>query len=433
MPGMTDRPRLLFLSQCLPYPPTSGVTNRTYHVLRELQRAFDVTLVAFSRRNHQSTVAARYEAYVELAECLSGVAPPSPIRSEWSALAKVGNHLRSLLSGRCYVDFEYASAEFASRVRSSLLAAPPDLVHIDSLDLHRSLALVGDLPVTCTHHSIESALLRLRADHHPNPLARWYLQLQADRYEALEQRATPGFAANVMMSSTDAFRLREIAPSAPTICVPNGVDVDRLRPIPAIEVEQDLAAFLGPSYMYPNRDGMQYFLTDIWPTLRRRRPEVRLEWIGRVSQSVRSRAERSPGVRCLGFVPSLPEALARASCIIVPLRIGGGTRLKILDAWAMGKAVVSTTVGCEGLSAVDNVNILIRDEPHEFAEAVEQVLSDPILRERLGRGARTTAERSYNWGVIGAEMNRAFRAIIDRGKGLAESGAADLSPGTDPC
>jgi glycosyltransferase involved in cell wall biosynthesis len=105
-----------------------------------------------------------------------------------------------------------------------------------------------------------------------------------------------------------------------------------------------------------------------------------------------------------------------AACYVVPLRVGGGTRLKILDAWAMGKAVVSTSVGCEGLDARDGENILVRDDPAEFAAAVRRVLEDDALRARLGEGARRTAEEVYEWEVIGRSMTREYLALLDGGR-----------------
>ena len=113
-----------------------------------------------------------------------------------------------------------------------------------------------------------------------------------------------------------------------------------------------------------------------------------------------------------GYVEDIRPHVQRAACYVVPLRVGGGTRLKILDAWAMGKAVVSTSVGCEGLDARDGENILIRDDARSFAEAVGRVLRDGELRRRLAAGARETAERVYDWDVIGARMVREYTALL---------------------
>ena len=406
------RPRLLFLSQCLPYPPTSGVTNRTYHILRELQRTFEVSLVPFSRRSHQPDAATRASAHEALSRTLTVVAEPIPVPTERSSWSKLAAHLRSVLSGEVYVKFEYAAAAFGEQLDTAVRASPPDLVHLDSLDLQGWMHRVGSAPIACTHHSIESDLLRLRGRHHGVPLLRPYYQLQATRYLALERKWSPFFASNVMMSELDAERLRSIAPGARTVAIPNGVDLEAIKPGHESEVEDEVIAFLGPAYMYPNRDGMEYFFAEIWPLVLRARPSANLIWIGRIADSDRARFERHHGVRCAGFVEDLERQLAAAACLVVPLRIGGGTRLKILDAWAAGKAVVSTTVGCEGLDTEEGTNILIRDEPHAFAEAIVRVLGDRGLRRGLGAAARRTVETTYGWTAIGEKLNREYRKLL---------------------
>lgn len=406
------RPNVLFLSQCLPYPPSSGVTNRTFHILRELQRAFDVTLVAFSRINHQRDATARQLARQELGRVVHSVMEPTPVPGDRSRLAKAMVHIKSLTTGRSYIDFEYQSIGFGARVREALDRDRPAIVHLDSLDLHRWGDSLKGFPITCTHHNIESELLRLRGAHHPSRIFGRYLMLQAERYAAVERDKAPGFALNLMMSETDADRLRAMAPGSVTACIPNGVDPSALRPAGEAAIDSDLVGFLGPAYMYPNRDGMEYFLAEVWPRVRLRRPGARLRWIGRVTEAERTRFERVPGVECAGFVEDLGAALASPACLVVPLRIGGGTRLKILDAWAAGKAMVSTSVGCEGLETQDGTNILIRDEPGAFADAVVDLLDHPAERKRIGEAARRTVEAAYSWAAIGERLIRQYQDLL---------------------
>jgi glycosyltransferase involved in cell wall biosynthesis len=128
----------------------------------------------------------------------------------------------------------------------------------------------------------------------------------------------------------------------------------------------------------------------------------------------RSRYEAEPGVVALGSVPDIRPSLSEARCCVVPLRIGGGTRLKILDAWAMGKAVVSTSIGCEGLEVRDGEDILIRDAPDAFADAVLQVLHDASLRSRLERNARRTAVQRYSWSLVGRRIRSAYDELLGR-------------------
>ena len=157
------RKRILFLSQCLPFPPHSGVTKRTYHILRELQRDFDVTLVAFSRRDHQPDPAARAKAAAKLRAELSEVLEPVPFESEYSLAHKLRNHAWSVLSGAPYIFYEYGDRRFGQELRRAVAHAQPNMAHLDSLDLYRWIPSLPDIPIACTHHSVESELLRLHA------------------------------------------------------------------------------------------------------------------------------------------------------------------------------------------------------------------------------------------------------------------------------
>jgi len=409
------RPRLLFLSQCLPYPPHSGVTNRTYHILKELSRAFDVTVLAFSRHNHQGSAEAVQNACSRLEGLGLRVAGTFGIRSERSLAEKLLVHIGSLVTGRAYTFFDYGDGRFGGVLHSVLRDHRPDLVHVDSLDLHRWLPLLGDLPVACTHHNIESDLLRQRAQHGATWYLKPYVRRQADIILAVEKEVCPKLGLNVMMSQVDADRLRQFAPAAVTHVTPNGVDIGFFRPMPDVPVRQGLVTFLGPSYMLPNYDGVNFFLKEIWGPIRRAMPEATFQIIGKVKPDHRMAFEACRGVTCTGYVEDIRPFLAEAACCVVPLRIGGGTRLKILDTWAMGRPIVTTTVGCEGLDARDAANCLIRDDASAFGEAVLRVLGSDDLQRTLGAEGRATAEATYSWDAIGSSLIGAYDNILRPG------------------
>ena len=409
---MSSRPRVLVLSQCLPYPPDSGVTNRTFNVLQQLQREFDVVVLPYYRRNHQPTAEALLAARATLEGFVTRVATPVPIRAEHALVRRVWDHGRSLVSGRAYTYYEYASRQYRDQLQRALAEAPPALIHLDSLVLHRWIPHLPRVPQVCTHHNIESDVLRLRAARTRSPLLGRYILHQAGRVEATERRLVAAFRANIVMSQQDAERLRRLAPHARTVVAPNGVDTSFFVPQAGRPAIPGRIAFLGPTYLFPNRDGMEYLLERIWQQIRAALPAATLHLIGRSPAADRARFDAVPGVACLGLVPDIRPHLAEAACCVVPLRVGGGTRLKILDSWAMGKAVVSTSLGCEGLDAVDGENILIRDDPKAFAEAVVAVLTDAGLRGRLERNARQMVEQRYSWDMTGERLRAAYHEII---------------------
>jgi glycosyltransferase involved in cell wall biosynthesis len=410
---MTARPRVLVLTQSLPYPPHSGVANRTLNVLRQLQLEFNVDLVPFSRANHQPDRAAREAAWRALQQVASSVAEPTPIPNEHSTVRKVWDHLRAVVSGRAYTYYEYESRAFADRLGAVLRARRPDLVHFDSLDLYRWLPHLPPAPIACTHHNLESELLRRYTLGLKPVLLQRYVRLQADRVEEVERRLCPQLALNVMVSDVDGRRLRAIAPGAATTVVPNGTDTDYFQPTRAASVPGRVA-FVGPTYSHPNRDAVEFLLQEIWPQIRTVDASAALHLVGRNADADQARYAAEPGVSPLGYVSDIRPTLAEARCCVVPIRIGGGTRLKILDAWAMGKAVVSTSIGCEGLDVVDGENILVRDTPDAFAGAVVEVLRDATLRARLERNARRIAVETYSWSVVGRRLRSAYNALLGR-------------------
>jgi polysaccharide biosynthesis protein PslH len=324
----------------------------------------------------------------------------------------VWDHLRSVARGRVYTAFAYEARAFQQRLTEVLRQQRFDLVHVDSLDLVRYLPLLEGLPVVLGHHNVESELLRRRAEAEPSFLRRLYLAHQARLMENEERRFCGDVALNVVVSEAERSALRVRVPAAPVIVVPNGVDTEAFRPV---DGRDEGVVFVGGLSWSPNHDALVHFCDDVLPHLRSRMDPVGVRWVGQASPSQQRHFGDTFGVELTGYVEDTRPYVHDAACYVVPLRIGGGTRLKILEAWAMGKAVVSTSLGCEGLRAVDGLNILIRDEPAAFAAAVAEVLSDRPLRQRLGANARETAERFYGWSVVGNHMLGAYGDLLNGG------------------
>src|SRR2546430_5782684 len=221
---------------------------------------------------------------------------------------------------------------------------------------------------------------------------------------------------NVMVSEADRMELQRIAPEANCTVVPNGVDIAAFRPDAGRE---EGIVFVGGLNWFPNRDALQYFCDAILPKVRAAGEPTPVRWLGGgASDEVRRHYRDRYAVELTGYVPDVRPYVRDAACYVVPLRVGGGTRLKILDAWAMGKAVVSTAVGCEGLAAEDGRNILIRDDPDGFGQAVCAVLRDAALRQRLGAGGRRTVELQYSWERIGESVLSLYGSLCESRGGV---------------
>lgn len=400
-----SRPRLLLLAQTLPFPPDGGVHIRIFNVLKLLAQRYDVTMLCFTRRAERdaASVTAGVAALREFAEVAAFDIP-----QEHSWIRAIWDHLRSVVRQRAYVWYAYESRAMRAHLDALLKTQNFDVVQLESLDLARYLPMLADQSVVCVHHNVESALLAQRAALESRAPVRWYLRLQARLLQELEREWCARVKLNLAVSDEDRAVLQGIAPTARFATVPNGVDVETFRP--ADVLEEGIVSTGGLNWA-PNADAFTHFCADILPRVRASVPYATVRWVGRASDSEKVQRWADSRVELTGHVEDIRAYVHEAACFVVPLRVGGGTRLKILDAWAMGKAVVSTTIGCSGLQATDGFNILIRDDPDAFAEAVSSVLRDSALRKRLGAEGRRTVESTYSWEVIGAGMTRTLESL----------------------
>jgi glycosyltransferase involved in cell wall biosynthesis len=371
--------------------------------LRLLSERYEVTALVFYRRATARDLASSNAALREFAASVDAFAIPQ----EYSTIRLIRDHLESTIRQRVYTVSSYRSKRFSVRLSELLNRDRYELVHIDSLDLSAYLPMVQGIATVCTHHNVESELLRRRAGLEQSHLRRVYLNMQAELMRREEQRWCEELALNVVVSSDDRDALLRIAPRARVSVVPNGVDVNSFQPGP--DSPRGIV-FVGGMTWFPNRDALEHFARDILPNLRRLGCQDQVTWVGRALPGAEARY-LSQGINLTGYVDDIRPIVKDSACYVVPLRVGGGTRLKILDAWAMGKAVVSTSIGCEGLDARDGWNIIVRDDPESFAAAVHQVISDTALRVKLGRNARLMAETTYSWRVIGDGMYADYEAI----------------------
>lgn len=397
------RSKLLFLCQTLPFPPDGGVSIRTYNVLRQLAKQHEIYLLCFYRKRTTKDVKSSVQSLREFCATVDVFEIPQ----EHSPLRFAIDHVRSLAGRVVYTRHAYRSDAAMARLKELLSENEFPIVHLDSLDLSAYLPCLGDRKVACTHHNIESRLLSRRARLTSNQIASWYLMQQSKLMEAEEKKFAGKVDMNLVCSHEDANQLRQICPEAKVCVVPNGVDANEYKPSGLFGGR---VVFLGGTSWYPNKDALAFFETEISSHLRKNGWEEPVLWVGRASDS--DKAMTSPSsVEFTGYLDDVRPLVGAASCFIVPLRIGGGTRLKILTAWSLGLPVVSTTVGCEGLAAADGQNILIRDDPEQFANAILEVLRDGELARRLGQQARKTVETAYDWEIIGTELREVYRHI----------------------
>jgi glycosyltransferase involved in cell wall biosynthesis len=254
-----------------------------------------------------------------------------------------------------------------------------------------------------------------RARAETSPWKRWYLARQAAKLRDWEGRYLRTLDAHVAVSAADRQLFLELEPRARVEVVVNGVDVDYFRPGPTPAGSGPGLVFAGGMSWYPNADAMRWFFDEIWPRIREGRPEVTMTVIGsHPSAEAQAVAVRDPEhVRVTGLVPDIRPYVDEAALYVCPFRVGGGTRLKILDAWSMEKALLSTTVGCEGLDAVPGRDLVIADDAEAFARAALELLDDPERRRTLGQAGRQRAVEEFAWPRVAEGMLRLYEELVE--------------------
>ena len=404
--------RVLFLSQIVPYPPHGGVLQRGFNLIRELGRHATVHLLAFVHPDELRTEDAVAESRRVLGQFCE-VVEYFPLWAKTSPAHRAAALALSAVSSQPYSVIAHRSSAFRRRTAAALAAGGVDLVHADTIALCQFVDPRSALPRALTHHNVESVLMERRAAVDTGVAARTFLQRDSAKLRALEATESPRYDVNIMVSAVDAAVLGRHAPGVRTAVVPNGVDIEYFTPDPSQETPA--LVYTGGMNMFANRDAVMHFVTEIWPLVAAQDSDAKFYAVGQdPPPELAAIAARDPRIVVTGYVSDIRPFVRQSAVYVVPLRVGGGTRLKVLDAMATGKAMVSTSIGCEGIEAVPGQHLLIADEPGTFAAATLELLRNPARRLALGQAARALVERTYAWPIIGRRLLDAYSEAIDR-------------------
>jgi polysaccharide biosynthesis protein PslH len=402
---------ILYVTQIVPYPPHGGVLQRGFNLLRELGGPHEVHLLAFHHRDELPPGEAVEHSKQELGKFCRSVEyfdlwPKRSVVHKLACLAAAALHPApfSVLAHRN----RHLSERLAQICRG---ANPPDLVHLDTIALAPLAGCCNNLPLVLAHHNIESQLMQRRAEFERGWLQRRYVSREAAKLRRFEAQVAGRFRSNITVSEADADTLRAICPGVVIDVIPNGVDTHYFKPLRGQETPT--LVFTGGMNMFANRDGVDWFLETVWPIVKARIADVRFVAIGqRPSERLLAAVARDSAIEAPGFVRDVRPAVARAAIYIVPLRVGGGTRLKVLDAMAQGKAIVSTTLGAEGIDVRAGEHLVLADDAAAFAERIVELLQRPEARLRLGDAARRQAEAKYSWTILGERLAAVYARAI---------------------
>jgi len=402
--------KILWLNANLLLPLDKGGKLRTWHVMRHLAARHEITYLSFADPSERQS---DRDGMREVCSRLETVPRTDPAKG---TLRFYADAARYLLDPVPYGVAKYRSAAYRDRLMSLLSSTAFDVVVCDFLVPLVNMPERLPCPGILFTHNVEAEIWRRHAETAANPVARHLLGQQWRRMLRFEGDALRRFDRVLAVSDADRDTFARLYPGAvrePVHVVQTGVDTTYFAPAGAARTPAPHLVFTGSMDWLPNEDGMHYFVNDILPHIRASVPGATLSIIGRApTPAVQKLAERA-GIEVTGRVDDVRPHVAAGTVYVVPLRIGGGTRLKIFEAMSMSKAVVSTTIGAEGLPVTHGRDIVIADDPRMFAQAVVDLIRDEPARRRLETAARQLVVERYDWSAVGQDFEDALGSVCD--------------------
>jgi glycosyltransferase involved in cell wall biosynthesis len=397
--------RILWLKTELLHPVDKGGKIRTYQMLKELKKNHHVTYLTLDDGTADKDAIEKASEYAH-----ETIAIPHRTAAKFSAkfyLELAGN----LASKLPYALQKYVSAEMRDATEKLVAKENFDVVICDFLTPVVNLPANLNAATLLFQHNVEAMIWRRHFEVATSAAKRAFMKMQWRRMFEYEKKSCRRFDWVAAVSKEDADTMRNEYGVENVSDVPTGVDTEFFAPARTNEKEEFNLVFTGSMDWLPNEDAIRWFTEEILPLVRRRIPKVSLTVVGRNPfPSLIELSKKDSSIVVTGRVPDVRPFMEKASVYIVPIRIGGGTRLKIYEAMAMELPIVSTTTGAEGLPLENNREIVLRDTPHEFAEAIVKLLNDKKLAREIGLEAAKTVREKFGWQTVANE----FAALCEK-------------------
>jgi sugar transferase (PEP-CTERM/EpsH1 system associated) len=388
------------VSPWLPFP-SWGSGTRAFQIARHLATRHAVTIVSYARPIDAGVLPLVREVCSDLR---------TVVRESAGRRDRRRSQVLSLVSALPYGGRELRSPSLQAALDDLTSRRTFDIVQIESSQMCSAIVVPGCAPVVVDEHNVESELLHRMRQGERSQVRRLYNRLEHLKFRRLEQRLWNEVAGVAVPSEREASTVRSRTSATPVAVVPNGVDLDYFAPTREGPEPAGLV-FTGLLSYRPNLDAALYLVDEILPRIRRRHPDAVLSIVGGGQEAELQRLRR-PNVVVTGWVEDVRPYVTGGAVVVVPLRIGGGTRLKVIEAMAMGKPIVSTSVGCEGLDVVDGEHLLVADDPDRFASEVGRLLDDRELRAALGAAGRALAVREYSWERSVGRLEELYERVV---------------------
>jgi polysaccharide biosynthesis protein PslH len=393
--------RILFLHSQIPYPLDTGAKIRTFQLLAHLSRRHEITLACYGQQLDSEALAAVRRITAEV------VLLPGRTRGHSAtalALAK------SLHNGLPLSVSKYVHPEALETVLRKSRQTPFGLVHVDQPHLVMTAPPLDYAPRLIHEHNIESQIAKRFYEKAQNPLLKRFMLDQYRRMERFETLLWRQADHVVTVSDQDREQVLAVCQDKNVTVVENGVDLAYFDYTPHPQSDPHLV-YTGSMDWLPNEDAVINFEANIFPRIRERYPDAVFTIVGRRPSEKVRRLSQTPGVQVAGTVDDVRPYYARATALVVPLRIGGGSRLKILEAMSAGVPVISTSIGCEGLDVQEGEHLLISDDPQNFAQKTIELVGDVMLQKRLSANARDRVLQKYGWAAIAERLADVYDAL----------------------
>ena len=395
---------ILFLSTENPYPPDHGHHIRTYNILRRLARNNDIFFIGFAKHENELKYNKNLQEFCKTVDVF--LLPQGIFK--WRVYKSLFFNFFSRIP---YSAKRFLHDDAKKKIRIIIEKYNIDLVHCDMLHLGVYYNEISTLPKVLTNHNVESLRAYRWFKVEKNLLLKFYLYLQYIKLYYLEKKICPKFDKCAVVSNYDKEVLLEICGKDNFIAIPNGVDSDYFKASNGNVVPKSLIWTGGMNGPY-NRDAVDYFLEKIFPLIQAKIPEVRVSFVGKSpTDNLVEKAKRNPKIIIEGYVEDVRPFVDKAAIFIAPIRSGSGTKIKILNALSQAKPVITTTVGAEGIEITENENIMIADDPQQFAEKTIYLLENPDVAKKMGQKGRKLIEEKYDWNIIEKQMNEVYERL----------------------
>ncbi|SYZ73062.1 putative Glycosyl transferase group 1 [Candidatus Zixiibacteriota bacterium] len=396
--------KILIIDEEFPYPLNTGKRIRSFNLLSRIARNNAVTYLAYGTESTES-----FEALKKAGLNPVAVPPHVPTKSGPLFYFRL---LGNLLSRHPYIVTSHYSKVFAERLHEMIARERPDIIICEWTPYAIFVRDIFGPKKVIVAHNIEHRIWRRYYENEANFLKKWYIARQMGKVERFEKESFSAVDGATAVSEIEAEQIRGINPACIVAVVDNGVDPEYYN-LPDVPENKNLV-FVGSMNWRPNQDAINYFVHDIFPLIREKDKKITVTFVGQDPPEVIRKLGRLPGISVADNVTDVRPYVQNAAVSIVPLRIGGGSRLKILEAFAMRKAVVSTTVGAEGLEVANEKHLLLADTAKSFAEAILRLMNDSELRRNLGESGRQLAVEKYSWDILAEKLQRFLDKLMER-------------------